>query len=414
MTKKSNKSKQTDRPIFICHNSENSSHALALALVLEMKGFPTWVYEIDSPTGTILDYQQVEIINDSSMAMIAVFSLASIAHPQNIISELTLAKARQVKEPSYRILCYVAGVTRSDLLDKISEERVLLGGIAKFIVDPFVLNQDVTMAPDFDLNNAIKTDTFLDKLFFTDLKGVTAISRGQDEITARCDRLRLHWQKQPKKKDDSITVEDENRDATHPRTDGERSSERDNKCDDKLPKISVQKCLIKSVVAVILFIVVLWWLYQRLSQPVNASRVVQDKVLGVSHEAEGGSAGSASVMARSRASGMQTLHLGLRQQTLWSVLISQDGVYELDVLYSNDGPTDAIKVIVDNQDVASFETKQTGIYGDGWNDFLTATCPVGTLSKGKHEIVLRVEQGDETGVEIDMMKLRMAGNNTME
>ncbi len=125
------------------------------------------------------------------------------------------------------------------------------------------------------------------------------------------------------------------------------------------------------------------------------------------HEAELNISGGGVVMVRSNASGAKTLNLRHDQRILWTAMATQDGLYELDLRYSNDGSADIICVIVDGRELAPFETKVTGTFGNGWNQFLSATLPVGALPKGKHDIVLSVEKADELGVEIDTMELRV-------
>lgn len=129
------------------------------------------------------------------------------------------------------------------------------------------------------------------------------------------------------------------------------------------------------------------------------------------HEAELDTSGGGVVRDRSEASAAKSLLLVQNQQAAWTAILPQDGSYELDVQYSNDGPTDLVSVMIDGQEPVSFETKKTGSFGNGWNKFVTATCMVGPLSRGKCEIVLMVEKADEKGVEIDRMQLRMVGDN---
>jgi hypothetical protein len=171
MTEGNNSSVNTEKPILICHNSENFSHALALALVLEMKGFRTWVYELDSPTGADRDKQEAEIISDCSVAMVALFSMASIEHPESIISELSLAKNRKRLDPSYCLAFYTAGVTWADLLNKMPQKKDLLARIAGNVIGLLELDPAIVMAPDFDLDKRTETD-FLTKLFEIDLRGL--------------------------------------------------------------------------------------------------------------------------------------------------------------------------------------------------------------------------------------------------
>lgn len=130
----------------------------------------------------------------------------------------------------------------------------------------------------------------------------------------------------------------------------------------------------------------------------------------ISHEAELDTSGGGVVRDRSEASAGRSLLLIQNQQTAWTAFLPQDGSYEMDVQYSNDGPTDLVGVMIDGQEAPSFDTKQTGTYGNGWNKFVTATCAIGPLPRGKREIILRAEKSDEKGVEIDMMKLRMVGD----
>lgn len=193
MTEESITNMETEKPIFICHNSENSSHALALALVLEMKGLRTWMYELDSAAGADRDEQEAEVISDRSMAMVALVSIDSTEHPESIISELTLAKNRKRLDPSYRLAFYTVGVPWSALLKEVKD---LLVKIVGKVVDPLELDPTIVMAPEFNLEKKLaESDPFLTKLFETDLKGLAPEPSETSPNKKRIQRIRMEWQK---------------------------------------------------------------------------------------------------------------------------------------------------------------------------------------------------------------------------
>lgn len=190
MTEENKTNVETEKPIFICHNSENSSCALALAHALESRGFRTWIYELDSVAGASKLDQECEVIGQTSRAMVALFSPETIPHVENVLMELTAARIRQKTDPSYKLLLYTVRVEWKLFLRQLAaNQQELLESIAGRIVDPLKIEPILIMAKDFDLETRIKTDAFLSKLFHTDLQGINPQQRDDNRLA----RIKLKW-----------------------------------------------------------------------------------------------------------------------------------------------------------------------------------------------------------------------------
>lgn len=114
---------------------------------------------------------------------------------------------------------------------------------------------------------------------------------------------------------------------------------------------------------------------------------------------------------RSEAYGLKTLRLEdyNRTYTVELTLCIEpyiDGqnttVFVHDVLYSNDGPSDNVYIMIDNNEIGNFTTREKWLSGYKWNVFRNAGRvgqPV-VLAPGKHILELEVET-DYYGVELD-------------
>lgn len=126
----------------------------------------------------------------------------------------------------------------------------------------------------------------------------------------------------------------------------------------------------------------------------------------VSLEAEAG-AGEGGAMQRSRASGGVTIHLAPDERRHWTFSVTApQAQYALAVTYSNDniGATETIHVFLDGIAIGSFDARDTGDDGEGWNVFVADLAGHVTLGRGTHTIVLFSSGGDGC-VEIDKVTL---------
>jgi hypothetical protein len=117
--------------------------------------------------------------------------------------------------------------------------------------------------------------------------------------------------------------------------------------------------------------------------------------------------GAGRKMWRSEASGDRTLLLEEGQTCEWSFSLDARAAYNLSVRYSNDnyGPKERVTVYCDGLEWGSFNAKDTGNYGHGWNQFVQASLGQGLLERGAHTLRIEVEGGDGYGVEIDKLTL---------
>ncbi len=130
-------------------------------------------------------------------------------------------------------------------------------------------------------------------------------------------------------------------------------------------------------------------------------------------EAEGGST-TGTQMYRSAASGGISVLLHKDDYVRYSFVTSSENVMSVqNVVYSNDGIGDQIRVSLNaTHIVGSFTSRARTGNGGLWNVFLNSG-PVGTetsISPGEHEITLEVASADEYGVELDRITLSFTGS----
>ena len=122
----------------------------------------------------------------------------------------------------------------------------------------------------------------------------------------------------------------------------------------------------------------------------------------VSFEAESGS-GDGQTMPRSNASRQSTIWLHAGESRSYSFDLNSALPYSLSVRYSNDnaGALETVTVYLDGSILASFQPRDTGDYGYGWNVFETADLGQFSISPGSHDLSVQVSGGDGYGVELD-------------
>jgi len=101
------------------------------------------------------------------------------------------------------------------------------------------------------------------------------------------------------------------------------------------------------------------------------------------------------------------------QSAEYAFAVSADGVFTVCVRYSNDdtGKGDDLAVLVDGELVTTIETENTRSDGmgpgEGWNIFIMSSeLPIGQLAAGVHRLVLRVDDDDGFGVEVDRLTIK--------
>jgi hypothetical protein len=117
--------------------------------------------------------------------------------------------------------------------------------------------------------------------------------------------------------------------------------------------------------------------------------------------------GDGPTMQRPKASGGLTVHLAPGERRQWTFnLDSAQAQYAIAVTYSNDniGGTETLHVTLDGQAIGSFQARDTGDGGEGWNIFMTDVAGHSTLARGTHTLVVSSSGGDGC-VEIDRVTL---------
>jgi hypothetical protein len=130
----------------------------------------------------------------------------------------------------------------------------------------------------------------------------------------------------------------------------------------------------------------------------------------VLREAEDSPIGTDGVSSRrAHASGSFTWYLQTNEtMATYDITLLQTGSYHLAVRYSNDdlGTGDVVRILVNEEDRASFRTEDTGEGGYGWDKFvLSPLLPLGVLTGDTTRITLRVDESDGHGVEFDYLRL---------
>ena len=123
-------------------------------------------------------------------------------------------------------------------------------------------------------------------------------------------------------------------------------------------------------------------------------------------EGETGS-GEGVVQQRGAAANGKTIWLHAGETCTLNVSLAGPERYALSVRYSNDnfGASEVVTLKIDGQDAGQFTAEDTGDFGFGWNNFVTAPLPSIDLAAGGHTITITPTGGDGFGVEIDYVKL---------
>ncbi|XP_052784902.1 uncharacterized protein LOC128220515 [Mya arenaria] len=111
---------------------------------------------------------------------------------------------------------------------------------------------------------------------------------------------------------------------------------------------------------------------------------------------------------RSGASGNSTVLLKQGQMVQLEICVSEVMNMSIrNVIYSNDGDRDSVRVSIDGQHAGSFVTQHLSENGNGWNKFKSIGSMPGKakLDIGKHSITFEATETDQWGVEIDNVVL---------
>jgi len=124
------------------------------------------------------------------------------------------------------------------------------------------------------------------------------------------------------------------------------------------------------------------------------------------------------IQDRSNASNYQAVHVATDGLSGYYTISSPShcNFNIIKVLYSNDGPTDAISVYLDNDIIGRFYTSSnSGHGGESWNIFNTSGLIGNTqdIAPGEHRLKIVVTATDLHGVELDKMEVsfRMCEND---
>jgi hypothetical protein len=115
-------------------------------------------------------------------------------------------------------------------------------------------------------------------------------------------------------------------------------------------------------------------------------------------------------MARSQASGQETVWLHAGESCVLSFPLASPAAYSLQVRYTNDnfGPLETITVQVNGNLVGQIMALDTGDFGTGWNVFLwSSNLGPAALQPGNQQISVGVNGGDGFGTEIDLVRLAL-------
>ncbi|XP_060076690.1 uncharacterized protein LOC132556323 [Ylistrum balloti] len=110
------------------------------------------------------------------------------------------------------------------------------------------------------------------------------------------------------------------------------------------------------------------------------------------------------VVTRSGASGQSSVHLFQNDVMIGEFCLPGYRKFEIvNMMYSNDGPTDVINVSINRKHIGTAQAKLLIGGKSGWNDF-RSTWNIGkpmTLPPGRHTIMLNVTASDRWGTELD-------------
>ncbi len=103
-------------------------------------------------------------------------------------------------------------------------------------------------------------------------------------------------------------------------------------------------------------------------------------------------------------------HMNCGQRADYNVTLTPDSTYSVNVEYSNDGGSEIISVLYNNNSIGRFETQNTRTVGtnpgDGWINFENSkTFTMNTGSESDSTISLYTYSGDPYGVDINKISL---------
>ncbi|XP_045187415.1 uncharacterized protein LOC123545163 [Mercenaria mercenaria] len=121
------------------------------------------------------------------------------------------------------------------------------------------------------------------------------------------------------------------------------------------------------------------------------------------------------IIPRSHASGHKSVHL-FTGDSLETELCFKSGTnFAMNELrYSNDGPSDRIRITLDKLVLEEFETIMVTDGGKGWNRFKTYYGRNSPVAEGRHILKVIVLESDKYGVEIDFIKFSVNNSQTLD
>ncbi|ESO85405.1 hypothetical protein LOTGIDRAFT_154901 [Lottia gigantea] len=122
------------------------------------------------------------------------------------------------------------------------------------------------------------------------------------------------------------------------------------------------------------------------------------------------------INSRSEASNQQTLQLSEDDKATYEFCLTESALVKVkNIRYSNDGGTDRIDVIVNDDTIGSFQTTGEANNGQNWNVF-RSSGEVGQsqMNSGRHKLYVKVDTADQYGVEIDNIQLEVNNNDDQD
>ncbi|XP_053394088.1 uncharacterized protein LOC123524752 [Mercenaria mercenaria] len=121
------------------------------------------------------------------------------------------------------------------------------------------------------------------------------------------------------------------------------------------------------------------------------------------------------VNPRRHASGQKSVHLFTGDSLETELCFKSDTKFTMnEVRYSNDGPSDRIRITLDKLVVDEFETVMVTDGGRGWDILQTYQSGASTVVEGRHFLSVTVFESDKYGVEIDFIKFSVNYSQTLD
>jgi len=103
-------------------------------------------------------------------------------------------------------------------------------------------------------------------------------------------------------------------------------------------------------------------------------------------------------------------HMNCGQRANYNATLVPNSTYSVNVRYSNDGGSEIVSILYNNNSIGRFETQNTRTAGtnpgDGWINFNSSqTFTMNTGSESNNTIALYVYSGDPYGVDIDKISV---------